>query len=97
MHAKLRSAPSCLGGADAIVMQSFVGEELAQGPYVCDVCMKRTLLNAFNSLEYSGSLGSLRMDTNGFGWSCNVLVSILDCGQHCSCSVLNTRLSCLRH
>jgi len=29
MHAKLRSALSHLGGADAIVMQSIVGEELA--------------------------------------------------------------------
>jgi len=34
MHAKLRSALSRLGGADAIVMQSIVGKELAQGPYV---------------------------------------------------------------
>ena len=30
MHAKLRSTLSRLGGADAIVMQSIVGEELAQ-------------------------------------------------------------------
>jgi len=34
MHAKLRSALTRLGGADAIVMQSTVGKELAQGPYV---------------------------------------------------------------
>ena len=34
MHAKLRSALSRLGGADAIVMQSIVGEELVQGPHV---------------------------------------------------------------
>ena len=34
MHAKLRSAISRLGGADAIVMQSIVGKELAQGRYV---------------------------------------------------------------
>ena len=32
MHAKLRSVLSCLGGTDAIVMQSIVGEELAQCP-----------------------------------------------------------------
>jgi len=32
MPDKLRSALSRLGGADAIVMQSTVGEELAQGP-----------------------------------------------------------------
>jgi len=30
MHAKLRSSLSRLGGADAIVMQSIVGEEFAQ-------------------------------------------------------------------
>ena len=34
MHAKLRGALSRHDGADAIVMQSIVGEELAQGPYV---------------------------------------------------------------
>ena len=34
MHAKLRSALSCLDGADGIVLQSIVGEELAQGPYM---------------------------------------------------------------
>jgi len=34
MHAKLRSVLSRLGGADAIVMQSIVGEDLAQGPYM---------------------------------------------------------------
>ena len=34
VHAKIRSALSRLGGADAIVMQSIVGEELAQGNYV---------------------------------------------------------------
>ena len=34
VRAKLRSALSCLGGADAIVMQSIVGEELPQGPYL---------------------------------------------------------------
>jgi len=34
MHAKLRSALSLLSGADATLMQSIVGEELAQGPYV---------------------------------------------------------------
>ena len=34
MHAMLRSALSRLGGADAIVMQSIVGEELAQGLYI---------------------------------------------------------------
>ena len=34
MHAKLRSALSGLGGTDAVVMQSIVGEELAQDPYV---------------------------------------------------------------
>ena len=34
MHAKLRRALSRLGGADAVVMQNTVGEELAQGPYV---------------------------------------------------------------
>jgi len=34
MHAKLRSPLSRLGDADAIVMQSIVGEELAQSPYV---------------------------------------------------------------
>ena len=33
VNAKLRSAFSRLGGAEAIVMQSIVGEELAQGPY----------------------------------------------------------------
>ena len=32
MHAKLRS--SSLDGADEIIMQSIVNEELAQGPYV---------------------------------------------------------------
>ena len=32
LHAKLRSALSLLGGAVAIIMQSIVGEELAQGP-----------------------------------------------------------------
>ena len=36
MHAKLRSSLSRLGGTDAIVMQSIVDEELAQGPYVAD-------------------------------------------------------------
>ena len=34
MHAKLRSALSRLGGADAIIMQNIAGEELDQGPYV---------------------------------------------------------------
>jgi len=34
MHAKLRSVVSCLGGTDAIVMQSIVDKELAQGPHV---------------------------------------------------------------
>jgi len=34
MRVKLRSALSHLRGADAIAMQSIVGEELAQGPYV---------------------------------------------------------------
>jgi len=34
VHAKLRSALSRIGGADAMVLQSIVGEELAQGPYV---------------------------------------------------------------
>jgi len=34
MHAKLRSALSLLGGADAIVLQSIMSEELAQGPHV---------------------------------------------------------------
>jgi len=33
MHAKLRSALSRLADADAIVMQSIVGEKLTQGPY----------------------------------------------------------------
>jgi len=32
MHAKLRSALSRLDGTDAIVMQSIVDEEVAQGP-----------------------------------------------------------------
>ena len=34
MPAKLRSALSLLSDADAMVLQSIVGEELAQGPYV---------------------------------------------------------------
>jgi len=34
MQAKLKSALSSLGSADAIVMQSIVVKELAQGPYV---------------------------------------------------------------
>ena len=34
MPVLLRSALSCFGGAPAIVMQSIVGKELAQGPYV---------------------------------------------------------------
>ena len=34
MHAKLRSALSSLNGTDAMVLQSILGEELAQGRYV---------------------------------------------------------------
>ena len=34
VHVKLRSTLSRFGGADAIVMQSVVSEELFQGPYV---------------------------------------------------------------
>ena len=34
MHAKLRSALSRFGGADAIATQSIVCEEFAQGPYL---------------------------------------------------------------
>ena len=34
MHVKLRNALSRLGGADAIVMQSIVSEDLDQGPNV---------------------------------------------------------------
>ena len=34
MHVKLRCALSRIGGADAIALQSIVGEKLVQGPHV---------------------------------------------------------------
>ena len=34
MHAKRRSALALLGGTDAMVLQSIVIEEVAQGPYL---------------------------------------------------------------